>query len=314
MRNAWIGLAVGVTLLTCLVRKAHGATRLEDERPLVATTFYPMTYFAERIGAADVRVVCPLPADADPSSWTPDADAIRLYQKADLILLNGAGFERWTKRVSLPRASRVDTSRSFKDRWLMSPTSTTHSHGLVGTHSHVDTNGHTWLDPVLAQAQARAVLGSLSRLMPHRGPQLEERFEALSNDLARLDQQFRALGAVEEGTTLLASHPCFDYLGDRYGWPIVNVHLDPTAPLDQIELRQVEDELERSVAHTVLWKSQPTASKVAQLRDRFGLTSIVVSTCEHSPAATDPPSKDFIETMRGNIERLRVAFPEPEKD
>ena len=53
------------------------------EVPEVYTTFYATTYFTERIGGDRVKVVCPLPADADPIYWKPDSEAIAAYQLAD---------------------------------------------------------------------------------------------------------------------------------------------------------------------------------------------------------------------------------------
>ena len=58
--------------------------------PLVYTTFFPTTAFAQRIAGDLAEIVCPLPADADPITWKPAPDQIRAYQDADLIVLNGA--------------------------------------------------------------------------------------------------------------------------------------------------------------------------------------------------------------------------------
>jgi zinc transport system substrate-binding protein len=56
---------------------------------------YPLKYFAERIGGMHVKVYFPAPADVDPVYWTPDITSIAANQKADLILLNGAGYAKW---------------------------------------------------------------------------------------------------------------------------------------------------------------------------------------------------------------------------
>ena len=70
-----------------------------DERakvPLrVHTVSYPLAYFAERVGGAAVDVTFPAPTATDPASWSPDAETIAAYQKADLILLNGATYAKW---------------------------------------------------------------------------------------------------------------------------------------------------------------------------------------------------------------------------
>jgi len=62
----------------------------------------------------------------------------------NLLILNGAGYEKWTKKVSLPMLRTVDTSRSFKDKLIHIETEVTHSHGPVGERSHSGTAFTTW--------------------------------------------------------------------------------------------------------------------------------------------------------------------------
>ena len=82
----------------------------------VHTVSYPLAYFAERIGGAAVDVTFPAPAETDPASWSPDAETIARYQKADLILLNGATYAKWVERVSLPASKLVDNVRELSRR------------------------------------------------------------------------------------------------------------------------------------------------------------------------------------------------------
>ena len=58
---------------------------LSAERLVVFPVNYPLAYFAERIGADQVEVVLPAPADVDPAYWMPDQKTISAFQKADLI-------------------------------------------------------------------------------------------------------------------------------------------------------------------------------------------------------------------------------------
>ena len=115
----------------------------------VYTTFYPTTYFTQRIGGSHVEVTCPLPDDADPIFWQPDRNTIMAYQKAALIILNGADFEKWALTASLPTGRIVDTARNFTDQFITYE-SVTHSHGPGGDHTHEGIDGHTWIDPTLA--------------------------------------------------------------------------------------------------------------------------------------------------------------------
>ena len=91
------------SLLFCVVGICM-PLQVHAEDPLTIYTInYPLQYFAQRIAGEHAQVISPGPADEDPAFWMPDTETIQRYQQADLILLNGAGYARWTKRVSLPR-------------------------------------------------------------------------------------------------------------------------------------------------------------------------------------------------------------------
>mgnify|MGYP000320192187 CR=1 FL=1 len=86
--------------------------------------------------------------------WKPAPEQIAAYQKADLILLNGASYAKWVAHVSLPASWMVDTSASFADQFIPLKDQVTHSHGLAGKHEHGDVAFTTWLDPLQAIVQA----------------------------------------------------------------------------------------------------------------------------------------------------------------
>jgi len=83
------------------------------EQLTVFVVNYPMQYFAERIGGEHVNVVFPAPANVDPAYWMPDRPTIANFQRADLILLNGAGYARWVNKVTLPRFRIVNSRRGY---------------------------------------------------------------------------------------------------------------------------------------------------------------------------------------------------------
>ena len=124
----------------------------------VYTVNYPLAYFAQRIGADHVNVVFPLPADIDPAFWEPDAGDIAGFQQADLILLNGAGYANWLKRVSLPRRKQLNTSAGFLHNYISLAHTSTHQHGPAGEHSHAGTAFTTWMDFDQSIQQAGAIL------------------------------------------------------------------------------------------------------------------------------------------------------------
>ena len=102
-------------LLSLAVLAACGNEAADDAPPsdirVVAAVNYPLAYFAERIAGDAVEVKFLAPADEDPAFWTPEGKALAQYQNADLILLNGADYAKWTLRMSLPQARCVTTFR-----------------------------------------------------------------------------------------------------------------------------------------------------------------------------------------------------------
>ena len=99
---------------------------MQSDGNTVVTTFYPMQYFSERIAGDLLNIECPLPKGADPIFWRPDAAALQKFQAADLIIVNGAEFEKWIGTVSLPESRIVDTAKSFAQDFIRYESSTTH--------------------------------------------------------------------------------------------------------------------------------------------------------------------------------------------
>ena len=133
------------------------------ERLMVYVVNYPLQYFAERIAGEHATVVFPAPTQVDPAFWMPEPSAIAAYQRADVILLNGANYAKWLSKVTLPYARSVDTSVGFQDRYIRITDAVTHMHGPTGAHTHADYAFTTWLDFALATQQAQAISEALSR-------------------------------------------------------------------------------------------------------------------------------------------------------
>ena len=131
------------------------------EKPVVYTVNYPLYYFATRIAGDAAEIVFPVPADIDPAFWMPAPEEIAGFQKADLILLNGAGYAKWVEKAALSEYRMVNTSESFSDRYIKTRGDVTHNHGPAGEHSHSGIAFTTWLDPTLAIIQAEAIYEAL---------------------------------------------------------------------------------------------------------------------------------------------------------
>ena len=273
-----------------------------EEKLTIYTVNYPLYYFSERIGGDHVKVVLPAPEDVDPAFWEPSTDTVRQYQKADLIILNGAGYAKWTRKVSLPMLRMVDTSRAFKDDLVHIQTNVTHSHGPGGDHSHGGTAFTTWLDFSQAALQAEEIYKALVRKLPAQKQNLTKNFEALKRDLLELDKQMIAIGDSLAQAPLFASHPVYQYLARRYSMNIRMMMWEPHEDPGVNAWNHLQEISKEHPSKWMIWEGDPLAESTQQLKAQ-GINSLVFAPCMNMPG-----TGDFIGIMRRNIENLQSVF------
>lgn len=285
--------AIATAILSACEKPSTQTHAPRGDSKTVLTTFYPTQYFAERIAGEHLTVECPVPAGADPIFWRPDSAALQRYQAADLIIINGADFEKWTATASLPENRIVDTAKSFEQDFIEFEGETTHKHGKDGEdHTHSGIDGHTWLDPNHAKVQAAAIHQAFAKKWPAHAADFEANFKSLVTDLDALDQAFKDLNLQ---APLLASHPAYNYLARRYGWKVTSLDLDP-------ETMPAKDAIGADhPAKIILWEAEPREMIVSLLEKTHALKSIVFSPVEMEG------EQDYLATMNANIERLKQA-------
>jgi len=271
------------------------------ETPRVAAVNHPLAYFAERLAGEEADVFLPVPQGADPAFWRPAVADITTLQAADLILLNGAGFARWTRRVSLPRARVVETARSFEDRFIATET-VTHSHGPDGEHSHTGTAAFTWLDQEQAMLQAEAVAGALATRGIVPAETVDERLAGLVKDLRRLDALAAGLGSLAEGAVIIATHPRYQYLARAYGLHIRALEWEAGAAPDADQLAALKALVARTGATVLMWEAAPPEAARDAVRG-IGLTDVVFPTL-----AMPVQDGDYLASFEAAVERLAAAL------
>ncbi len=263
---------------------------------------YPLQYFAQRIAEAHATVAFPVPPDVDPAFWNPGVEVIAEYQRADLIILNGANYAKWIDKVTLPRSKLVDTSASFKDQYIPLANLVMHTHGPGGEHADTGVAPTTWLDFHLAADQARAIADAMSRKRPALRDIFESNYKALEDDLLRLDRDLKGIVVSNMHEPLVASHPVYQYFARRYGLDIKSVHWEPhEVPSDEqwLELQAI---LREHPARWMIWEGAPEPESAATLKS-LGINSVVFI-----PQGNTPADGNFLTVMLQNADRLRLVF------
>lgn len=268
-------------------------------QPVVYTTNYPLSYFAERIAGDTAEVMFP-EIEGDPAFWHPSDEQVASMQGATLILTNGATYEKWAATASLPSAKTVDTSARFADRYIIITDAATHSHGKEGEHSHAGTAFTTWMDFDQARQQAQAVRDALIEKMPDQADTLRANADALLADITKLHEDMQAVTNAIGDQPLMASHPVYQYFARQYGLNIKAVLWEPETVPSAESMTALRAILADHPAAWMIWEGDPASESVELLR-AIGVSSVVVD-----PSGNRPDEGDWLSVMRRNIENLKA--------
>jgi len=231
-------LCIGSAALPAL----HALTaRAQTPAPRIVASFSILADMAQELAPAGAQVTALVGPDADAHVYEPSpADAKRLAQ-ADLVMINGLGFEGWIERmvkVSGYRGTVVVASNGIQPR----------------SGGHHGDDPHAWQDLALARRYA----GNISAAFAQRWPQQRNEIARCNADyVARvdsLDRQVREwLGAVPRAQRrVITSHDAFGYFGAAYGVDFLapqgwNTHSEPSAAAVARLIRQIKTQGVRAI-------------------------------------------------------------------
>ncbi|NRA47001.1 MAG: zinc ABC transporter substrate-binding protein [Oligoflexales bacterium] len=234
---------------------AHDALAIEK----IFVSFYPLEYAVKAMigDAAEVWN----PVDSDPAEWSPTKLQVQKIQNCSLIFVNGAGFEKWLRIVSLPRSKLVETTRAFKSDWLSyhSKHAKAHSHGGK-VHTHKGYDGHTWLSPNRFLMQMESIYLSLLKTKIVDQTQLEKRYDKIKNEFIQLDSQWKTLGKKLAKTGhVFTNHPAYNYLANDYGFKVRNFNISPDSEFSSVDKKEMKTALKEHRSSYFWWESPPSS-------------------------------------------------------
>lgn len=224
------------------------AAAAEPAAPLrVVASFSILADMVNEVGGSAVEVHALVGPDADPHGFEPSPAHARRLARADVVVVNGLGFEGWMERlvaVSGFRGSVVIATYGIVPRPGLHSNGGPAVRGGTGAAA-TGPDPHAWQDLALAQIYVANIRDGLTSVRPAHAALFNERAADYAARLRALDASVRAsFDAIpRHQRRVLTSHDAFAYFGAAYG-------------VDVLAVRG---------ASTV---SEPSASRVAQLVDQ----------------------------------------------
>lgn len=182
----------------------------------------PQQYFVERIAADTVEVEVLIPAGSNPHTYQPTAKQMAFLSQADAYFKMGLPFEN---------SILQKVKAHFKGELIDLRTGLELIQLDEHHHEHDDVmDPHTWLDPVIAAAQARQMAEAIIRLVPENRDLYESHLQELLIELDDLDATLHEILKTVHGRDLLVFHPAWAYFAHRYGLHQIAVESHGKAP------------------------------------------------------------------------------------
>lgn len=305
-------LAAGALLLTsgCAALSddsGSSASGSDSGKVQVAAAFYPLEFVAERV-AGDLAEVTPLTKPGvEPHDLELSINQTAALQSADLILTEH-GFQpavddavEQDVKGEVVDVEKVVELRKAEEEGHEDE----HAEGEEDEHAHGETDPHFWHDPLLMAQYAEGVRDALVKADPDNAETYEANAKSLTEDLTKVDEEFKTGLAQCKIKDVVVSHDAFGYL-DKYGLEFESIAgLTPDAEPNPAQLAEIGEHAKEHGVTTIFSERLVSTALADTLADDLGLKTAVLDPIEGLSADTE--GEDYLSLMRQNLDALKAA-------
>ena len=264
-----------------------------NQKIVAITSFYPLYEFTKNIGGDRVEVSLLIPFGIEPHDWEPTVKDLQTMQQADLIVINGIGFENWVNDFDSINTDVVivDTSKDIA----------TNENNLV---SHT-IDPHIWLNPVMAKKQIANIADALMEIDPPN----KEYYSANANSyilrLDELDEKIKQELSQCKKKDFISFHSAFTYFADQYGL-VQHSIIESNDPHAEPTSKNLENmiNLAKNLDIDVIFTEDAIDTRTSEvIADEIGGTVLVLS-----PLEIGDKNTDYIEKMEQNLLHLKEGL------
>lgn len=325
LKTASVFFASALALSACSSAPDAGSTDSADSSALkVTTSFYPLTYLAERIGGEHVAVTDLTPPGADAHGVELSPKEVSELSDADLVLYIAKLSPAIDDAIEASDVSAVnigDSVNLLPFAELGTDPHEGHDHdaeaeGHDHDHDHDNEDGdghdhgthdpHFWTDPARMMLAADTIAQQLINLDEANKATYEANAEAVKADLQGLLDELEGIDATQCRTdSFLVSHKAFSYLALEAGLNQIGIAgFDPEIEPSPARIREIQELVTEHQIDTVFATSDGETKTAKAIGDDLNLTADVLD-----PAATQrDPNMDYLDVMKHDIELLRTSM------
>ena len=280
-----------VIILTSIANASFAEDRLQ-----IVASFSILGDMVEQVvgDLADVTTI--VGPDADAHVYQPSVADARAVADADIIFVNGLGFETWSDTL----ISESGTSATVHVATA----------GVKIVTIDGSTDPHAWNSLSNGVVYVNNIAATLSEKLPAKADMIEANRAAYVDQLLALDTATKATLANLPATkrTVVTAHDAFGYLADAYGMTfLAPVGIDTEAEPSAQDLAILIDQLKADGAAALFVENITSPALVQQIADETGLT---IGGRLFSDALSEHggPATSYLAMFEHNLETLLTAL------
>lgn len=269
------------------------------EKLKVVTSFSIIEDITSTIAGDKLQMRNLVGADADAHLYVPNAEDAKAVLGADLIIVNGLGFEPWLER--LIASSEAPGTRIVASAGVLPL--------MLDEDGHRVPDPHAWQNLANAEIYVQNIARALSQADPANAAHYASRSEAyLSQIRALLAKARSSLGQLPQARrTIVTSHDAFGYLGQAYGLRFIapqglSTEDEPSAGKVAALIRQIRAEGVRAVFVENIRDPRLIQQIAAEGGAKVG------GTLYSDALASTGPASSYLGMFRHNLETLLAAL------
>lgn len=270
----------------------------------VVASFYPIFEFVKKVGGDRIEATSLIPLGVEPHDFDPTVQQVQNAETADMIVLNGAGFEG-EQLTNLNANFVIDTSKGLN---LTTGTYEDPEDNVQANEVSIDP--HIWLDPLLARQQVEQIRDGLIQIDPRNADYYTKNANSFISELDNLDRTISERLSNCEKRDFIAFHDAFGYFANRYGLTQHSIQgLSPETEILPQRLQQIIG-LARDMGLDTIYSEELVNPRLANViaQEIPNGKVLVLSPIEGISKVQQDAGIGYLEKMNENIENLRLGL------
>jgi len=274
----------------------YASASLAKDRIKIVASFSILGNMVEQVVGDHADVTTIVGPDADAHVYQPSAADARAVANADIIFVNGLGFETWSDTLIVESGTNASVHVATA--------------GVKIVTVDGSTDPHAWNSLSNGVVYVNNIASTLSEKMPTKADMIEANRAAYVDKLLALDIATKATLAnlPANKRTVVTAHDAFGYLADAYDMIfLAPVGIDTDAEPSAQELAVLIDQLKADGAAALFVENITSPALVQQIADETGLT-IGGRLFSDALSERGGPATSYLAMFEYNLETLLTAL------